>query len=248
MAKYYFLSDAHIGTEIVGNKQLHEKYLVAWLDSIKYDASAIFLVGDIFDFWFEYKSCVPKGFVRLLGKLAELTDSGIEVHFFIGNHDLWTFGYLAQEIGLTVHQTPQIIELLGKRFFIAHGDGLKDIGVGLRLLRRIFHSPLLQKCFGLLHPDIGISFGNWWSNRNRQKHGYFPYQGEQNEPLVSFAKNFEPNKVFDYFIFGHRHILLNLQATPQRQVVILGDFYAEFSYAVFDDNGIALEHFSIANQ
>ena len=244
MPKYYFLSDAHIGTKISGDDIIsHERKLVAWLDLVKQDATEIFLVGDIFDFWFEYSKCVPKGFCRLLGKLAEITDSGIQVHFFIGNHDFWTFGYLEKEIGLTVHKTPLVREILGRKFFIAHGDGLRDTSRVFSFTRKLFHSKFIQKCFGFIHPNIGISAGIWLSNRNRRKHGYFPYQGEDKEPLVLFAKDYNQREHIDNFIFGHRHILLNLQIAHSSQLTVLGDFYEEFSYAILDEDGLAIENF-----
>ncbi len=247
MPKYYFLSDAHIGTQIVDNGREHEKRLVDWLEAVRHDATEIFLVGDIFDFWFEYKSCIPKGCSRLLGKLAEITDSGIRVHFFIGNHDLWTFGYLEQEIGLTVYKSPQIFELLGYKFFITHGDGVNDKSRVFRITRKLFHSRLMQKCFGFIHPNIGIRVAKNLSNSNRKKHSYVPYKGEDNEPLIQFASKYSANNSIDYFVFGHRHIVLNMQIASGSRVVILGDFYEEFSYAVFDENGLSIENF-IANQ
>lgn len=245
MPKYYFLSDAHIGTQIVKDTKAHEKRLVAWLDMVKNDATEIFLVGDIFDFWFEYKSCIPKGCSRLLGKLAEIADSGVPIHFFIGNHDLWTFGYLEQEIGLIVHKKPLVIDLLGSRFFISHGDGLNDKSKVFRITRKLFHSRLMQHLFGAIHPNIGIKVARNMSNGNRQKHAYTPFKGENKEPLVEFAKNY--TAPIDYFVFGHRHIVLNMNIASGSRVVILGDFYEEFSYAVFDENGLSIENFS-ANQ
>lgn len=247
MPKYYFLSDAHIGTQIVENVREHEKRLVDWLEMVRHDATEIFLVGDIFDFWFEYKSCIPKGYNRLLGKLAEITDNGVKVHFFIGNHDLWTFGYLEQEIGLTVYKSPQVFELLGYRFFVTHGDGVNDKSRVFRITRKLFHSRMMQKCFGFIHPNIGISMAKNLSNNNRKKHSYVPYKGEENEPLIQFASNYSADNSIDYFVFGHRHIVLNMQIASGSRVVILGDFYEEFSYAVFDENGLSIENF-IANK
>lgn len=243
MPKYYFLSDAHIGTWIVADSREHEQRLVSWLDMVRHDATEIFLVGDIFDFWFEYRRCVPKGYCRLLGKLAELTDSGIKIHFFIGNHDLWTFGYLEQEIGLQVYKTPQIFELMGLKFFITHGDGINDESRIFRISRRLFHSKVMQRCFAAIHPDIGIAIARRMSNNNRKKHSYIEYKGENDEPLVTFAKNYTDTHI-DYFIFGHRHIVLNLQIPSGSHIVILGDFYEEFSYAVLDENGFSIENFN----
>jgi UDP-2,3-diacylglucosamine hydrolase len=243
--KYYFLSDAHLGTKTVENTRQHEQKLVQWLEKASSDATEIFLVGDIFDFWFEYKQSVPQGFNRLLGKLCEITDKGIPVHFFIGNHDLWTFGYLENEIGLKVHRKPEIFELNGKKFFIAHGDGLNDKSKTFSLLRAVFHNRFLQRCFATLHPSIGLWLGKTWSNHNRKKHDRenVGFLGEDKENLVLFAKKMNEKQQFDYYIFGHRHILLNLQIPPKSQIVILGDFIHEFSYAVFDENGLSLENF-----
>ena len=245
MAKYYFISDVHLGTDTVKDKKAHEQKLVQWLSMAQKDADKIFLVGDIFDFWFEYKRVVPKGFTRLFGKLCEIADSGIEVHFFIGNHDIWTFGYLANEIGLKVHFEPQIFELNGKKVFVAHGDGLNDKNRSFYFIRAIFHNKFLQRCFALLHPNFAIWLGQKWSNNNRKKHDAENVQflGEENENLVLFAKKMNETQQIDCYIFGHRHILLNLQLAKNSQMVILGDFINQFSYAVLDENGLKLENF-----
>jgi UDP-2,3-diacylglucosamine hydrolase len=229
----------------VKNERLHEQKLVRWLETIQKDATEIFLVGDIFDFWFEYRKVVPKGFSRLLGKLCEITDSGIPVHFFVGNHDLWTFGYLKNEIGLIVHKTPEILILNGKKTFIAHGDGLNDTDNSFKFVRKIFHCKFLQHCFGLINPNIGIAFGQRWSNLNRLKHDRMNegFKGENNEQLVLFAKKMINKQQIDYFILGHRHITLNLQIAKNSQIAILGDFIREFSYAVLDNDGLKIEYF-----
>ncbi|MDR0830169.1 MAG: UDP-2,3-diacylglucosamine diphosphatase [Prevotellaceae bacterium] len=243
--KYYFLSDAHLGTQAVENQRKHEQKLVQWLDMAQKDADEIFLVGDIFDFWFEYKHVVPKGFARTFGKLCEITDKGIPVHFFIGNHDLWTFGYLENEIGLKVHRKPEIFELNGKRVFVAHGDGLYGEKGGFSFIRAIFHNRFLQKAFSLLHPNFALWFGKKWSNHNRKRHDSENVQflGEKGENLIFFAKKMNETQHFDYYIFGHRHILLNFQIAKNSQVIILGDFIHEFSYAVLDEKGLKLENF-----
>jgi len=246
MGKYYFLADAHIGTKIVLNTEEHEKKLVEWLEMARQDANGIFLVGDIFDFWFEYKHCIPNGYDRLLGKLAEITDSGIPVHFFIGNHDLWTFGYLEAKIGLIVHKTPQLFILNDKKFFIAHGDGIGFENNRTSFMKWVFHKRFLQKCFSYLNPNIGIAIGRYWSNQNRLKHQYdCDYKGDNKEPVMIFAKNFCKNNDIDYFVFGHRHILLNKQISEQSRLVILGDFYREFSYAVFDENELQIMNYKL---
>lgn len=239
----YFISDAHLGSRIVTNPREHEMRLVNWLDKVKKDAEAIFMLGDMFDFWFEYKTVMPKGYVRFLGKLAELVDSGIEIHFFTGNHDIWTFGYLENEVGLIVHRKPQTFELQGKKFYLAHGDGLYTEEKGFGLIRKIFHSRTCQKLFRLLPPEIGQNFGYAWSESNRKKimHLDNKFQGEENETLVAFAKKYSENHEVDYMIFGHRHIELNLELKNKSRVVILGDFIGIFSYGVFDGENLWLE-------
>jgi len=239
----YFLSDAHLGSLIVRDPRAHEKKLVDWLDKVKIDATAIYLLGDLFDFWYEYHTVVPKGFVRFLGKLAEITDSGIEVHFFIGNHDIWTFGYLENEVGLIVHREPQTVRLGNKRFFLAHGDGLHAEDRGFELLRKIFHSRTAQKLFRYVPAELGQKFGYNWSKANRLKilHIENKFQGEANENLVVFAKKYVETHDVDFLVFGHRHIALDLQLKDQKRVIILGDFVGIFSYGVFDGENFRLE-------
>lgn len=240
----YFLSDAHLGSRLVKDPRAHEKKLVDWLEGTKVDATAIYLLGDIFDFWFEYRTVVPKGFVRFLGKLAELVDAGIEVHYFTGNHDIWTFGYLEEEVGLIVHRKPLTVQLGSKRFLLAHGDGIDPDDHGFKLIRRIFHSPLAQKIFRWVPPQLGQEFGYNWSKRNRRKHIKYEnkYLGEHDESLVIFAKKyFEKNDV-DFIVFGHRHIALDLQLKNNKRVIILGDFVGIFSYGVFDGEDFRLEY------
>jgi len=244
MKKIYFISDAHLGSRLVKDARAHEKKLVDWLDHVKSDASAIYLLGDMFDFWFEYTTVVPKGYVRFLGKLAELTDSGIEIHFFIGNHDIWTFGYLENEIGLIIHRKPYTVQLGSKRFFMAHGDGLHaEEDFGFKLLRKLFHSRIAQNLFRFVPPQLGQEFGFRWSKKNRESilHIENKFLGEEKENLVVFAKKYVKTHDVDFLIFGHRHIALDLQLKDQRRVVILGDFVGIFSYGVFDGEEFKLE-------
>jgi UDP-2,3-diacylglucosamine hydrolase len=246
MKNIYFISDAHLGSRLVENAREHEQKLVAWLDSVKHDAQAIYLLGDMFDFWFEYKTVVPKGYVRFLGKLAELTDAGIEIHFFTGNHDLWTFGYLENEAGLIVHREAGEITLNGKRFYLAHGDGLMVDGEkGFKIIRKIFHSRFCQRLFRLLPPQIGQEFGFRWSKNNREGilDAENKFLGEEKEHAVVFAKKYAETHPVDYFIFGHRHILLNFELPNKSRVIILGDFISIFSYAVFDGENLSIEIF-----
>ncbi len=241
----YFISDAHLGSRLIKNQRAHEKKITNWLDKVKTDAEAIYLLGDMFDFWYEYKTVVPKGYVRFLGKLAELTDSGIEIHFFIGNHDIWTFGYLETEIGLIVHKEPLTVQIDSKIFYLAHGDGLYAEKKSFGFFRKVFHSPLAQKLFRLIPPELGQAFGYGWSKRNREKilHIENKFKGEQNENLVIYAKKYiEENQDVDFMVFGHRHIALDLQLKNKKRVVILGDFVSIFSFGVFDGENFHLEY------
>ncbi|NDP20609.1 MAG: UDP-2,3-diacylglucosamine diphosphatase [Paludibacter sp.] len=240
----YFISDAHLGSRVIKNPRAHEKKLVDWLESVRTDATTIYLLGDMFDFWFEYRTVVPKGFVRFLGKLAEMIDDGIEIHFFTGNHDIWTFGYLEEEIGLIVHRVPITVHHGNKSFFLAHGDGLCRHDKGLQIIRRIFHSRIAQKMFRLIPPQLGQEFGYNWAKRNRERimHLENNYLGEEREDLVIFSKDYTKTHDVDFLIFGHRHILLDLQLKNRERVIILGDFAHIFSYGVFDGEEFRLEY------
>lgn len=244
--KIYFISDAHLGSRLEKNPRAHEKKVVDWLDMVKADASAIYMMGDMFDFWYEYRTVVPKGFVRFLGKMAELVDSGIEVHFFTGNHDIWTFGYLENEVGLIVHREPEVIQLGSKQFFLAHGDGLSTKEHGFKFIRKIFHNRTCQRLFRYVPPQLGQNFGYNWSKNNRLKIAKLDnkFKGEGSEHLVVYAKQyFDEHPDTDFVIFGHRHIELDLQIKNQKRVVILGDFVSLFTYGVFDGENFWLETF-----
>ncbi|CEA16844.1 MAG TPA: UDP-2,3-diacylglucosamine diphosphatase [Fermentimonas caenicola] len=244
--KVYFLADAHLGAKTHPDSLEAEKKLCRWLDHVKEDASAIYLMGDIFDYWFEYKYVVPRGFTRLLGKLAEVTDNGVEVHFFIGNHDIWITDYLSKECGLILHLKPIITEIQGKKFFLAHGDGLGDGSRSFRFLRKLFHNKFLQKCFSGIHPRWTVPLAHAWSSDSREKGGVVGYLGEDNEYLIRYSKDkLKEIQDIDYFIYGHRHILINLPIAEHSRVVILGDWITLFSYAVFDGNSIKLENWEM---
>ncbi|MDD3789411.1 MAG: UDP-2,3-diacylglucosamine diphosphatase [Petrimonas sp.] len=242
--KIYFLSDAHLGSISHADSVETERKLCRWLDMARQDAQAIYLLGDIFDYWYEYKYVVPKGFTRVLGKLAEVTDSGVEVHFFIGNHDIWLTDYLAKECGMILHFEPFITEIYGKKFFLAHGDGLGDESKSFHFLRKIFHSKFLRWCFSAVHPRWTIPLAHAWSNHSRENNGVQDYLGEDKEHLILFAKQ-KRNEMPDinYFVFGHRHILLDLLIAPASHVIILGDWVQLFSYAMFDGEEMRLESF-----
>lgn len=200
----------------------------------------------MFDFWYEYKYVVPKGFVRFLGKLAELSDSGINLHFFIGNHDIWTYGYLEKEIGMKIYKEPLIINLNGKTFYLAHGNGLGKQPLSVRLIERIFHSEILRTLYNTIHPYFNMSFGFAWSKSNRKSKQNLPennFLGEDKEHLIIFAKSILKKQHIDYFIFGHRHIMVNFMLQKNSQVIYLGDWITNFSYGVFDGENFTLEQF-----
>ena len=247
MKNVYFLSDAHLGSRAIQHGRTQERRLVNFLDSIKHKAAAVYLLGDMFDFWYEFKLVVPKGYTRFLGKLSELTDMGVEVHFFIGNHDIWCGDYLEKECGVVIHRRPLTCEIYGKEFFLAHGDGLGDTDRKFRILRAMFHSKTLQQLFSMLHPRWSIEFGLEWAKHSRMKRvdGREPeYQGEENEPLVKFSKSYlAEHPSINFFMFGHRHIILDLMLSRQSRMMILGDWIKEFSYAVFDGENMFLEQY-----
>jgi UDP-2,3-diacylglucosamine hydrolase len=238
------LSDAHLGSLAIPHGRTQERRLVRFLDSIKEKASAVYLLGDMFDFWNEYRYVVPKGYSRFLGKLSELTDNGVEVHFFAGNHDLWTYGYLEEECGVIVHKAPVTTEIYGKVFFLAHGDGLGDPDNKFKILRKLFHNRTCQRLLNFVHPRWGMALGLNWAKHSRLKRAdgkEVPFMGEDKEFLVRFARDYKrshPN--IDYFLFGHRHIELDLPIDKSTRMLILGDWIWQFTYAVFDGEHLFL--------
>lgn len=247
MKNVYFLSDAHLGSRAIPHSRTQERRLVNFLDSIKERAAAVYLLGDMFDFWYEFKLVVPKGYTRFLGKLSELTDRGVEVHFFIGNHDIWCGDYLEKECGVILHREPLTCEIYGREFFLAHGDGLGDDDRSFRFLRTVFHSHTLQRMFSALHPRWSVELGLEWAKHSRLKREGGkepPYMGEDKEPLVLFAKDYlRTHSDINYFIFGHRHIMLDLMLSRTTRILILGDWISDFSYAVFDGENLFMEQF-----
>ena len=247
MKNVYFLSDAHLGSLAIPHSRMQERRLVRFLDSIKDKAAAVYLLGDMFDFWYEYKYVVPKGYTRFLGKLSELTDMGVEVHFFVGNHDLWAYEYLEKECGVTLHKEPETTEIYGKIFFLAHGDGLGDPSKSFKLLRSLFHSRFCQWALSNIHPRWTLAIGLNWAKHSRMKHndsGEPAYKGEEREPLVRYTKRYiqyHPN--VDYFIYGHRHIEVDLQLTKKARLMIVGDWISHFTYAVWDGEHMLLSQY-----
>ena len=247
MKNIYFLSDAHLGSWGIPHGRMQERRLVRFLDSIKDKAAAVYLLGDMFDFWYEYKYVVPRGYTRFLGKISELTDMGVEVHFFTGNHDLWAYDYLEKECGLILHKQPLTTEIYGKVFFMAHGDGLGDPNRKFKLLRWLFHNKVCQVMFSALHPRWAIWFGLSWAKHSRLKHAREDepvYMGENREHLVLYTKRYiQYHSNVDYFIYGHRHIELDLQLTKKARLMILGDWISQFTYAVFDGQHMFLQEY-----
>ena len=245
MKNIYFLSDAHLGCRSLPHDRTRERRLVRFLDSIKHKASAVYLLGDMFDFWYEYKQVVPRGYTRFLGKLSELSDLGVEVHFFIGNHDIWCTDYLIKECGVTLHTRPETVELGDKVFMLAHGDGLGDPDRSFKLLRRVFHNRMCRRLFSCIHPRWAMAFGLAWAAHSRLKHGEEPpYLGEDKEYLVRYAKEYlSTHSTINYFIFGHRHIELDLMLSRTSRVLILGDWVTQFTYAVYDGENLFMENY-----
>ena len=275
--KIYFASDFHLGYPDHQTSLTRERKVVAWLDSIKSDAQVVFLVGDIFDFWFEYKNVVPKGFVRLLGKLAELSDSGIEIIVFAGNHDIWMFDYFTKELGIKVYREFQEYSVNSNQlavgsqpqnqsqitnnqqerlpspitsFYVVHGDGLGPGDFGYKYLKKVFESKLSQWAFGWIHPHAGISLATWWSGSRKDEERIkreLQFRGE-NEWLWSFAKEQETLKHHDFYIFGHRHLLLDLPVNDNSRYINLGQWAYDdensYHFAVFDGVELVVKKYS----
>lgn len=243
--KIYFASDFHLGVPSYDDSLVREKRLVAWLDSIKHDAAEIYLVGDLFDFWFEYKTVIPKYFTRLLGKLAELRDNGIPITFFTGNHDMWMFGYFEEELGIPVIRQPIDREINGKKFHIAHGDGLGPGDSGYKFLKKVFASKLCQWLFKWVHPDIGIGVANYFSGTSRKKTGDSDakFLGEENEWLVIYSREKLKEQHYDFLVYGHRHLPMNIELQKGSHYINLGDWINHFTYAVFDGENVELKKF-----
>lgn len=245
---YYFASDVHLGAGDELTSRRTEQRFVAWLDMVANDAEEIFLVGDIFDFWFEYNYVIPKGFVRALGKLAELTDKGVKITFITGNHDMWAKDYLERECGIKTFFTPQTVELAGKRLFVAHGDNMniKNQPV-LRLMNATFRSRIARVLFSwLVHPDLALKFGKWWSGKSRKSHSMETLTEKSLGFLIDYARGYKAeNPTTDYIIFGHMHYPYDL-SQEQLRVLFLGCWEGDATYAALDREGnIELKTFAL---
>lgn len=241
--KAYFLSDVHLGAPMLKNNREREIRLVEWLESIREDCAVLFLLGDIFDFWFEYRRSVPKGHVRFLAKLCEFTDRGIPIHFFTGNHDVWAFDYLPRECGLILHTHNEPFRIGEKNFLIGHGDALNPQDRGYMFLYRIFHNRFLQACFRRLHPDFGIWLAQKWSSHSRLQNGRIEadvFRKENEEEIVRFCRQTLVFRHFDFFIFGHRHLPIDLPLTAGSRYINTGDWITHYSFAIFDGKEMSL--------
>ena len=243
--KIYFASDFHLGVPPGSPSREREKRIIRWLDQIKSDAAELYLVGDLFDFWFEYKRAIPRGFVRVQAKIAELADSGIPVHLFTGNHDMWIFDYLPKELGVELHRDPITKEWNGKKFFIGHGDGLGPGDHGYKLIKKVFSNKLCQWAFARLHPNFGICLANYFSKSSRLANADADeiFNGAENEWLYQFCKEELKNQHYDYFVFGHRHLPLDLEVGENSRYINLGEWLHYNSYAEFDGENLGLKAF-----
>ena len=245
--KVYFASDNHLGAPTQEVSLPREKKFVAWLDEIKKDAAAIFLLGDLFDFWFEYKKVIPKGFTRTLGKLAELSDLGIPIYYFVGNHDLWMNGYFEEELNIPVYHKPKDFEINGKKFFIGHGDGLGPGDKGYKRMKKVFTNSFSKWLFRWLHPDLGVKLAQYMSVKNKLISGEedAKFLGEENEWLSIYSKKKLAEKHRDYFVFGHRHLPLEIDLENNSKYINLGDWINHYTYGEFDGDNFQLKTFEV---
>ena len=243
--KIYFASDQHFGAPTAQESFPREQKFVRWLDIVKQDAEAIFLLGDLFDFWFEYKTVVPKGFVRVLGKLAEIRDSGIPIYFFVGNHDLWMRDYFEKELNIPVYHDNKEFTFNGKTFLIGHGDGKGPADKGYKRMKKVFTNPFSKTLFRWLHPDIGVRLAQYLSVKNKLISGEadVKFLGEENEWLIQYAKRKLQDEHYDYLVFGHRHLPMQIHVSEHAQYINLGDWIGYFTYGVFDGVNFELKKF-----
>ena len=243
--KIYFLSDFHLGAPNAEASLLREKKIICFLNEIKPTAAAIFIVGDLFDFWYEYKKVVPKGYVRILGKLADLTDAGIPVHFFVGNHDMWMRDYFQKELNIPVYFEPVAFDFNDKHFLIGHGDGLGPGDKGYKFIKKIFRNRACKWLFGILPPAIGMGIAHYFSRKSRAQTGQTDEQflGEDKEWLIQYCKDVLKTAHYDYLLFGHRHLPIDFNLNDKSRYINLGDWIKYFSYAVFDGENLELKYY-----
>jgi UDP-2,3-diacylglucosamine hydrolase len=244
--KIYFISDLHLGATYLPHPLENERKVVRFLNSIADDADELIMLGDILDYWYEYRTVVPRGYTRFFGALANLADKGVKITWFLGNHDIWLFNYLSTEIGLTVVDGTQIRDINGKRFLLAHGDGVGKLPIGFRIIRSIFRNKICQFFYSAIHPRWTIPFAHRWSAHSRRFVEETPqFEGEDNEPLLNFSREYlaQSDNTINYFVFGHRHILIDYPLTPTSRTIILGDWIHHYSYGVFDGQNFSLHKF-----
>ena len=235
----YFVSDVHLGLQ-VSDPADRERRVVSFLESVAEDAEAVYLLGDIWDFWYEYRDVVPKGYLRVFAALQSLMDKGVKVYFFQGNHDVWTYSYF-EELGMKKLVQPAVVEIAAKRFCLGHGDGLGPVPFGYRFLRGVFHNRVLQVLFSMLHPWVAFRFGNGWSRGNRlSRHEEYVFKGKD-EPLSKFAEEFSGQNGIDYLVFGHYHADVRMTLSSGAEMIVLKDWMSESPYAVFDSERISVE-------
>lgn len=245
----YFLSDLHLGAAYVTDPRAHEQRIVRFLESIAADAAEIYLLGDILDYWFEYRTVVPRGYVRFFGALARLADAGVKITWFIGNHDIWLFDYLRDEIGLRIVDGYLVEDILGSRFFLSHGDGIGRMPGSFRFIRSLFRNPLCQKLYSGIHPRWTIPFAHAWSRHSRKAdEAATDTFDAATDNLATFSRDYlaSTDPSINYFIFGHRHILVDEPLFPSSsspRLIILGDWLTHFSYATFDGSALRLHKF-----
>lgn len=240
----YFASDMHLGMYPAGESREREKHLVKWLSSIGPEARELWLLGDVFDYWFEHRKVVPRGFVRFIGKLAELSDQGVKIHIFSGNHDVWLFDYFPEELGADIHHDPMVVRMGSKTFHLSHGDGLTKKDRGYLFLKSIFRNKFLQWCYARLHPNGTAAFAQWWSKKSRYgKEMVHPYKEENEEQILYAREKLKSAPEIDFFLFGHRHIPYDVEIAPGKRAICLGDWISSYSYGVFDGEAFRLETF-----
>jgi len=243
--KIYFASDLHLGMHPLEESRQREKLFIEWMKKYQDDMAELWLLGDVFDYWFEYRKVIPRGYSRFIGKLAELSDSGVKIHIFTGNHDVWMFDYFPSEIGAVIHHGPEIIRRNGKVFHLSHGDGLSKKDPMYNFIKAVFKSKFLQWCYARIHPNGSASFAQWWSRKSRYSKDFIhPFKGEENEEQILFARKYSANHPeINYFLFGHRHVPYDVPVSDSCRAVCLGEWFESNSYGVFDGTEFRLEYF-----
>lgn len=244
--KVYFISDLHLGAAYIADPRAAERRVVSFLESIAGDASELYMLGDVLDYWYEYRTVVPRGYVRFFGALAALVDRGVKVYWFVGNHDIWLFDYVRDEIGVTVIDGVVTKDIMGKRFFLGHGDGVGRLKPGFRFIRWLFRNKLCQKLYSSIHPRWTVPMAHLWSSHNRHFADYTPhFMGMDAEPVAVFAREYyrDVDPAVNFFVFGHIHVVVDEPISPTCRFLVLGDWIRNFTYGVFDGECMKICHF-----